>query len=146
MRSAWLLLTAGLLLFVGACVALTPPHWPQPSTIVVRNVSPMDLEHVVVSEINTNNSDNAARLGRISPVPRGVSQSVGRSSSAAPLPASVLVSWQVRGGEAFSQRVSLDEVLRQGHGGETLVFEFTDTRHLKVYLSETPKGEDSLAR
>jgi hypothetical protein len=102
---------------------------PEPGTILVRNHSGADLQVVSLHDVRdgrvAGSGGGGGRMGAVSPVPRGVTQRVGRASDPPPFPAEVELRWTLASGETRSQRIAMDAVLAGATGapGEVLVLE-----------------------
>lgn len=131
-----------VLAVAGAGPAVPSAGRPDPAIIVVRNDSEADLERVAL-EAARPRRDAPQRLGSVSPVPRGVAQSVTRSSRRRPLDRHILVTWTVRGGGEFSREVDLKPILHGATGArdEALVIRIGRGQTLAVSL-ETVDPED----
>ena len=107
------LLTSGLL----SCVTVQPEARQEPNIIVIRNLTYDDLKTVYLSAVPKDNS-TAVRFGSVSPVPRGISQSVVRARTAPPLPPELLLRWTDKYGKESMQRVAIQDLLAVANGAE----------------------------
>lgn len=116
------------------CRAASPQRHREPPVIVVYNNGPVGLRVVSLSAASGSGSE-PARIGSVSPVPRGASQVFGRPTDAPPLPPVVEVSWTDDLGQDYTRKVVLEAVLREATGepGEALVFEIRPAGGLVAY-------------
>ena len=130
------LIVYALCLFAGgltACVSVPPVAKQEPNIIIIRNLSDTDLKSVYLSAAKTHSSQ-AVRFGSLSPVPRGVSQSVVRARTAPPLSHELLLRWTDKFDREFVQRFSISELLSKATGAdnEALVFVIRPDNSLAV--------------
>ena len=135
-QSRSLLLLIFVLMAVG-CTSLSTDKRAEPKIIVIRNSTNIDLKVVSLREAGKPGL-NRVRFGSISPVPRGISQEVGRPSSPPPLPDTVEVAWTDHQGREHVKRVSLKQARNSqtGEGEEALVFEIRPSGIVNVFREE----------
>jgi hypothetical protein len=117
------------------CAIQSQARHAEPDTILVRNMSGAPLSWVVLAEARKK-AGQSVRLGRISPVPAGSVQGMGRPSNAPALPLSVAVRWADAYGQEYESEVSLTEILKKATGvpEEALVFRIFARGQLDVVL------------
>ena len=135
-RSRSVLLFILILMALG-CAALSSIQRIEPKVIVIRNSSNIDLKVVSLREAGKP-ALSPVRLGYVSPVPRGISQEVGRPSSPPPLPNTLEVAWTDRQGREYVKRVSMKQALNRqtGEGKDALVFEIRPSGIVNVFREE----------
>jgi len=138
-------LTGAAILFTAALTVLACSTLPigataEPSVIVIRNRSNIDIATVTLRE-TSRSPDRALRFGSISPVPRGVSQMYIRPKDAPHFPKTVTLEWTDEQGRTLSRDVSLKSALRSATGaeGETLVFEIDPYEDVFVFVENTAR-------
>lgn len=138
----------GLLLLcavaVTGCSAIQHSTPVEPSVISVRNSSGMHIQEVSFSSVIAGNH-RATRVGSVSPVPQGVTQSIGRATRAPRLPMQVRINWIDHQGHVVSRDISLGALLNHSTGvqGEALVFDIRGggevSTSLELPLKKTEK-------
>ena len=125
----------GALLCGLGCALVPQARHAEPASIVVKNMSGGHLSWVVLAEARTK-PGQSVRLGRISPVPVGTTQGMGRRTDPPPLPLWVEVRWADANGQQYACEVSLSEVLKKATGvsDEALVFRVFERGNLDVVL------------
>ena len=126
-----LMLAGGLL----SCTSVDMAARKEPKIIVVRNLSQDDLKTVYLSAV-PEDKHSAVRFGSVSPVPRGISQSVVRARNAPPLPPELLLRLTDRLGHDTVARVFIKDLLSSSTGvdNEALVFVIKPDNSVEVSL------------
>lgn len=132
------LVAAGLMAsLLPGCGAASLQQRREPSVVVVYNNSDMGFR-VVSLRVAPESGTKSARIGSVSPVPRGASQVFGRPTGAPPLPRVAEISWTDDHGRDYTRKVALDAVLRDAtrECGDVLVFEVRPFGDLAVYCRD----------
>lgn len=134
------LVLAVVLLVSAGCVTVEQPAKKEPAIIAVRNLGYDDLSHVHLSAV-PKQQDSATRFGSVSPVPRGITQSVVRARKAPPLPAEMLVRWTSKNGKEYRQQISLQPLIEKSTGreDEILLFVIQPDQRVDVMLDYVKK-------
>ena len=121
-------------LLAGGCDTIRINKYPEPKTIAVRNNSGISLSIVTLRQVR-NSGDKSVRMGRISPVPRGVTQIFERPSSLPPLPPRVIISWTDYDQKQYEREVSLEKILSDPNtqAKDTLIFEIGPSGTINVF-------------
>ena len=117
------LVLAVVLLLSAGCVTVEQPVKKEPAIIAVRNLSSADISQVQLSAV-PKQQNAATRFGSVSPVLRGVTQSVVRARNAPALPEEMLVRWTDKNGKEYRQLISIENLLLHSTGSprEAIVF------------------------
>ena len=136
MLFALLLISGGLL----SCSSVDVAARKEPNIIVVRNLSHDDLKTVYLSAV-PKDKQSAVRFGSVSPVPRGISQSVVRARNAPPLPPELLLRLTDKFGHDTVTRVIIKDLLSSATGAdnEALVFVIKPDNSVEVSLEYLPQ-------
>jgi hypothetical protein len=121
---------------IGCNSQLPPPVVQPPVVIVVRNNSGLDL--LAVSLRGPTQPDGQANsYGTISPVPRGTTQILGRST-AFPLPGIADLVWTDEQDHRYTRQIALERLLRlvPTSGGRALVLEIRSAGELIAYAED----------
>ena len=107
---------------------------------MVRNLSHDDLKTVYLSAV-PKDKHSAVRFGSVSPVPRGISQSVVRARTAPPLPPELLLRLTDKQGHETVARVFIKDLLSSttGADNEALVFVIKPDHSVEVSLEYLPQ-------
>ena len=126
-----LLFTGGLL----SCTSVDVTARKEPNIIVVRNMSHDDLKTAYLSAV-AKDEKSAVRFGSVSPVPRGISQSVVRARTAPPLPPALLLRLTDKFGHDTVTRVFIKDLVASATGAdnEALVFVIKPDNSVEVSL------------
>jgi hypothetical protein len=138
------LLVFTFILFAGilsSCVNVQPTAKKEPNIIVIRNMSDDDLKSVYLSATTTG-QHQAVRFGSVSPVPRGISQSLVRARTAPPLPSELLLRVTDKWDKETVVRVSIKELLLNATGAdnEALVFIIKPNKSVEVRIEYQHQG------
>ncbi len=124
---------------VTGCSAIQHPAPTEPTVIAIRNSTDMDIQQVSLSSASEG-KNGAVRVGFISPLPKGVTQSIGRPTRAQSIPMQGRISWVNHLDRVVTRDISLKKVLinSTGKAGEALVFEILTNKKVQVKLEITP--------
>jgi hypothetical protein len=122
------------LLVLTSCASLPIGGGKEPAVIVIRNRSGGDIERVSIREAGSRSQ--SSRFGSISPVPKDLSQEIGRSTDPPPLPREITIEWVDHEGRTHVRDLHLSKVLRSATGSrsEALVFEIGPHDDVLVFL------------
>ena len=125
-----------------ACTTMPFGGSAEPAVIAVRNRSGADIATVTLRQPGAS-PYQASRFGSVSPVPAGVTQSVGRPSDPPRLAGTVTLEWVDGQGRTHSRDVPIRGALKNATGaeGETLVFEIGPFDDVLVFV-EGPGGTE----
>lgn len=133
---------AGTMLLLAAqlslsCAPLQFGIQKEPPIIMIRNRSNADIAAVTLREAG--NGRQSSRFGSLSPVPKGVSQEVGRPTSPLQFPRTVAVEWTDLEGRTHVRELSLGTALKSATGerGEALVFEIGSVEDVLVFVERS---------
>jgi hypothetical protein len=130
----------GAALLSMSCASLSIGSNKEPSVIVIRNRSGADITTVTLRESSWF-ARRESRFGSISPVPKGVSQEIGRPTDPPVFPRTVAVEWVDNEGRDHLRKLPLAKALKDATGGrgEALVFEIGPFEDVLVYIENNPK-------
>ena len=117
------LVFAAVLFHTAGCVTVEKPVKKEPAIIAVRNLGYADISQVHLSAV-PKQQNAATRFGSVSPVLRGVTQSVVRARNAPALPAEMLVRWTDKNGKEYRQLIKLQPLIEKSTGREDEVLLF----------------------
>jgi hypothetical protein len=118
-----------------------PVSWNnEPTIIIIRNSSNEYLEQVSIKE-DRERERGGIHVQRISisPVPIGISQSVGRPTHPSKFPSQIKICWTNIDNKEFCKQVSIKKVLKEASEipGEALVFEILPFSEINVFLERS---------
>ena len=118
----------------GGCSTIKRAKYPEPKIIAVKNNSGTSLSVVTLRAVR-NSNEKQDRVGRISPIPRGVTQVFRRPSPPPPLPARVIISWTDYDQRQYERDISLEEILGDPdtQTKDSLTFEIRPFGRISVY-------------
>jgi len=123
-----------IVLIAGSCSTEERIKYSEPGIIAVQNNSGISLSVVTLRGVRTS-GDKQARMGRISPVPRGATQVFKRPSSPPPLPARVIISWTDYDQRQYEREISLEKILSDPNKQtkDSLIFEIRPSGRINVF-------------
>jgi hypothetical protein len=124
-----------IVLIAGGCSTPGRTKPPEPGRVAVLNNSGRHLDMVSLRGV-PDTIGTPARMGSISPVPKGTIQVVERPTPRPPLPKRVVVSWIVHGHGQYEREVSLERILSSSNARteDSLIFEILPFGRLNAFL------------
>ncbi len=121
-----------------ACATLPTGGPAEPKVIAVRNQSGSDIITVTLRQ-SGGSPDQAKRFGSVSPLPAGVTQSVGRQTDPPRLSPTVTLEWVDNQRRTHTRELSLASALSSATGaeGEMLVFEIWPSGDVRVFVEDS---------
>ena len=121
-------------MLAGGCSIIQRTKYAEPAIIAVRNNSGKSLSVVTLREAR-NAGNKQVRMGSISPVPRGVTQVIGRPSSPPPLPSLVIIRWTGYDQRQYEREILLEKVLSDPNTQtkDSLIFEIRPFCRISVF-------------
>lgn len=121
-----------LVIFTG-CASYQIGQRREPTTIIIRNSSNTYIEEVSIREVKKRNQ--YVRMGMISPLPVGVSQSVGRPTDAPKMPNEIMICWIRDTNEKKCSNIDVKKVLKaMTDSTHAIVFEILPQSNVDAYL------------
>lgn len=135
-QKIWMSIFFVFINFMAGCTSLSLGQKNEPSLIIIRNNASFNIEQVSIRGIKKHGRHS--RVGMISPLPKGVSQVIGRPTNPPELPRELLICWVAEAEKENCKQKNIREVLKGVAGsGTALVFEIRSQSDAKIYLENT---------